>query len=363
MNDSYDKTVFIADIREGQQVQDLFLVSRKILAETKSGKPYLALTLMDRSGEIEARIWDDAPRYDSMAQIGRIVAVEAQAKAFREQLQLNITTLQAVAEGAVPLDSFIPASRRSVPEMKAELRKLIGTIDNPALRSLLEAIFQGDFLKQFCLAPAAKMMHHAYLGGLLEHTLSVTGLALRICRHYPVLDRDLLTAGALLHDIGKVREFSFATVPFDYTDSGRLIGHLVLGCEMVRGQAESIPGLSPERLDQLLHLILSHHGRHEFGSPCLPMTVEAIMLHHLDDMDAKVNFIDRLSEQVEPGRQQWSDFQRPLDRFLLLRGPQAKTPAAAEPEKKTNEPGGRPTETQTGGEDPPEQGKGQQSLF
>lgn len=362
MNGSSGKTVFVADIREGQQVQDLFLVSRKSLAETKTGKPYLALTLMDRSGEVEARIWDDAARFDSEAEVGRIVAVEAQAKAFREQLQLNVTTLQAVADDTVRLDLFIPTSKRSFREMKGELSRLIATINDPALKRLLEAIFQGDFLKQFCLAPAAKMMHHAYLGGLLEHTLSVTNLALRICRHYPVLDRDLLAAGALLHDIGKIREFNFSTVPFDYTDSGRLIGHLVLGCEMVRGPAENIPGLTPDRLDQLLHLILSHHGRHEFGSPCLPMTVEAIILHHLDDMDAKVNFIDRLSEQVEPGRQQWSDFQRILDRFLLLRGPQTKTPAVAEPAEKKDVPSSRQKATRTGS-DAPEQGKRQQSLF
>jgi 3'-5' exoribonuclease len=362
MNIEIRKTIFVSDIREGQQVQDLFLVSRKTLAETKNGKPYLALTLMDRSGEIEARIWEDAARFDPQAEVGQIVAVEAQAKGFRDQLQLNITFLQAVEDGAVPFDSFMPSSKRSVREMKTELAGLIETVGDPALRRLLSAIFQGAFLKQFCLAPAAKMMHHAYLGGLLEHTLSVTGLAQRLSLHYPGLDRDLLVAGALLHDIGKVREFSFSTVPFDYTESGRLIGHLVLGCEMVRRRAEDIPEMAHERLDRLLHLILSHHGRHEFGSPCLPMTMEAILLHHLDDMDAKVNYIERLSEQVEPGRHQWSDYQRPLDRFLLLRGPEAETVPGPEPTGTVNEPSGRQTATPPD-KDAPEQGKGQQSLF
>jgi 3'-5' exoribonuclease len=362
MNIDIGKTIFVADIREGQQIRDLFLVSGKALAETKNGKPYLALTLMDRSGAIEARIWEDAARFDPQAEIGRIVAVEALAKPFRDQLQLNITSLQAVEDGAVPLDSFMPSSKRSVREMKSELEGLIGTVDDPALRRLLEAIFQGAFLKQFCLAPAAKMMHHAYLGGLLEHTLSVTGLAVGLSRHYPGLDRDLLVAGALLHDIGKVREFSFSSVPFDYTESGRLIGHLVLGSEIVRRRAEQISELVPERLDRLLHLILSHHGRYEFGSPCLPMTVEAILLHHLDDMDAKVNYIDRLSEQVEPGRHQWSDYQRPLERFLLLRGPEAEIPPGLEPTETGGDPGRRETATRPDGNGP-EQGKGQQSLF
>jgi len=195
------------------------------------------------------------------------------------------------------------------------------------------------------------MMHHACLGGLLEHTLSVAGLALKICEHYPRLDRDLLLAGALLHDLGKIKEFSYASLPFDYTDQGRLIGHLVLGAEMVRRQAESVPDLAPARLDQLLHLILSHHGRHEFGSPCLPMTSEAILLHHLDDMDAKMELIDRLSEQVEGDGYRWSDYQRSLERFLYLRGrdavppPQpAPKPEARAPEKKNpDKPGRQPT--------------------
>ena len=345
------KTLYIADLKEGQQISDLFLVSKKSLAETKSGNPYLALTLMDRSGEIEARAWDNAARLDALTEVGRIVAVEGQVKAFREQLQLNITGLQPVAEGAVDLAHFMPASRRLVPEMQGELAGLIAAVADPGLHRLLAGLFQGSLLQEFSRAPAAKMMHHACLGGLLEHTLSVAGLALKICDHYPRLDRDLLLAGALLHDLGKVREFSYASLPFDYTDQGRLIGHLVLGAEMVRNQAQHVPELAPARLDQLLHLILSHHGRHEFGSPCLPMTSEAILLHHLDDMDAKMELIARLSEQVEGDSYRWSDYQRSLERFLFLRGrdvgppPQpAPEPESSESEKKhSDKPGRQPT--------------------
>ena len=320
MKSAPPKTVYIADLKEGQQLQDLFLVSKKSLAETKNGNPYLALTLMDKSGEIEARAWDNAARLDALTEVGRIVAIEAQVKAFREQLQLNITGLQPVAEGSVDLAHFMPASRRLVPEMQGELAGLIAAVADSGLHRLLAGLFQGSLLQEFSSAPAAKMMHHACLGGLLEHTLSVAGLALKICDHYPRLDRDLLLAGALLHDLGKVREFSYSSLPFDYTDQGRLIGHLVLGAEMVRGQAQQVPELAPARLDQLLHLILIHHGRHEFGAPCLPMTSEAILLHHLDDMDAKMELIDRLSEQVEGDTYRWSDYQRSLERFLFLRG-------------------------------------------
>jgi 3'-5' exoribonuclease len=350
MKSEHRKTVFVADLKEGQQLFDLFLVSRKSLAETKSGNPYLALTLMDRSGEIEARAWDNAARLDALAEVGRIVVVEGQVKAFREQRQLTVTGLQPVAEGSVDLAHFMPASRRAPPEMQAELADLIATIADPGLRKLLAGLFQGQLLQEFSRAPAAKMMHHACLGGLLEHTLSIAGLALKVCEHYPQLDRDLLLAGALLHDLGKVREFSYTSVPFDYTDQGRLIGHLVLGAEMVRAQAERVSSLPPARLDQLLHLILSHHGRYEFGSPCLPMTQEAILLHHLDDIDAKMELISRLSEQVEGNGYRWSDYQRSLERFLLLKGrdgesrmqPVPETELAArEPEKKDTDKHGR----------------------
>ena len=319
------KTIFVNDLTEGQQLNDLFLVSRKNLGETKNGKPYLALSLMDRTGEIEARIWDNATHYDAQTEIGKVVAVEAQVKAYREKLQLSIFSLSPIAENETQLGHFIPCSKRPNSKMQEELTGLIQDISDQYLRTLLETIFQGDVLKDFSNAPAAKHMHHAYIGGLLEHTLSVTGLAIKLAHHYPELNRDLLVAGALLHDLGKIEEFSFTTIPFDYTDSGRLVGHLVLGAEMVRKAADKIGNIPSETLNQLIHLILSHHGRHEFGAPCLPMTTEAILLHHIDDIDAKMNFIDRLSEQVEPGDYQWSDYQRTLERFIFLKGRQKET--------------------------------------
>lgn len=341
---SIRKTLFISDLAEGQQIYDLFLVSRKNLAETKNGKPYLALTLMDRTGEIEARIWDNASHFDTLAETGQIVAIEGQVKAFRDQLQLSISSIVSLQDDDDQISCFIPASKRSVKEMQQELAGIISTISDQYLHQLLAALFQNELLKQFSKAPAAKKMHHAYLGGLLEHTLSVTGLAVRLAQHYPALDNDLLVAGALLHDLGKIREFSFDTVPFDYTSQGRLVGHLVLGSEMARKKAETIADFPAERLDQLLHLILSHHGRHEFGAPCLPMTAEAILLHHIDDIDAKMNYIDQLSEQVEPGNYQWSDYQRPLERFLLLKGQESAQndhvlPDPLQTGKKTNGPG------------------------
>lgn len=318
--EAHRKTSFIKDLQDGQQVEDLFLVSRKNYAETKAGKPYLALTLMDRSGELEARVWDDAQRLNEIVEVGTVISIQAMVKLFREQLQLNINALRAVERDAVHLEEFMPSSARTSRDMQAELMDLIGNIGNTFLRRLLNNTFRGTVLQQFLTAPAAKMMHHAYIGGLAEHTLSVTRLALKVCDNYPALDRDLLTAGCLVHDIGKIEEFSYETIPFDYTDSGRLIGHLVLGSEMIRKEISGIPEFPTDLHNTLMHLILSHHGRHEFGSPSLPMTREAILLHHLDDIDAKMNLIDKLSTQVEAGQYQWSDYQRTLERFLLLKG-------------------------------------------
>jgi 3'-5' exoribonuclease len=315
------KNLYIKDLQDGQQISDLFLVSRKNYAETRAGKPYLALTLMDRSGEIEARVWEGAEQANELAEVGRVVAIQALARMFRDQLQLNIGSLRVLEPGEAPLAEFMPSSARTAEEMRRELLGMIAAVENPDLKGLLENIFVGSILEQFLIAPAAKMMHHAYLGGLAEHTLSMTGLAMSLCNHYPSLDRDLMLAGCLLHDIGKIEEFDYSSVPFAYTDAGRLVGHLVLGSEMIRCRAGQTPGFPPELLDKLTHMILSHHGRHEFGAPCLPMTREAILLHHLDDMDAKMNLIDKLSAGVESGKYQWSDYQRSLERFLLLKGP------------------------------------------
>lgn len=313
-----EKKLFISELTEGQQFQELFVVARKNLAETKAGKPYLAMALLDKSGEIEARLWDNAPQYDEQATEGNFVMVQATAKSYRDTLQLNVVSLQQVEENTIRLEDYMPASPRPLDEMELELKSVLTNLADVPLRKLLQEIFNGETLELFLKAPAAKKMHHAYIGGLVEHTLSMVGMAQKTADHYPTLDRDLLIAGTLLHDIAKISEFEFSRLPFNYTDRGRLVGHLVLGVEMVRKAAESV-SIDEERVDQLVHIILSHHGKLEFGSPVLPMTPEAILLHHLDDMDAKMNYMEQLSDKmVDPGYQ-WTDFQRPLDRFLYLR--------------------------------------------
>ena len=276
------KTLFIRDLQENQQISEVFLVSRFSQAETKAGKPYLSLTLMDKSGEIEARLWDRAELFAPLAQEGNFVTVQATVDQFNGQLQLKLLELNAVSEDSLALNDFFPASRRPKEEMLLELKKRIKSIQDKPLRRLLEEIFKGDTLARFAQSPAAKKMHHAYLGGLLEHTLSMAHMAEAAARHYPLINGDLLLAGVFLHDLAKIDEFDCSRPPFNYTDRGRLVGHLVLGVEMLRRAADKVPDLPGETVDQLAHLILSHHGQLEFGSPVLPMTPEAMLLHHID---------------------------------------------------------------------------------
>jgi 3'-5' exoribonuclease len=237
---------------------------------------------------------------------------------------LKIDTVNAVEKdrdsGWQPGD-FLPATVGDVQDMAREILAYARSVTEPHLNKLLLAIFGNqDFFGAFQQAPAAKRMHHAYYGGLLEHTLAVTRLADSMAGLYPMIDRSLLIAGALLHDIGKTEEFSFDRYPFDYTDKGRLVGHLVLGAEMMLDCVKKLDSFPPELATRLQHLILSHHGRYEFGSPCLPMTLEAFILNFIDDVDAKINYLDRLGSQSDEPGYRWTDFQKTLERFLYVRG-------------------------------------------
>ncbi len=359
-----EKKIFIKQLEEGQQFSDLFLVSRKKLAETKAGKPYLALALMDKTGEIEARVWDQAVKYDALAEVGQVVWVQATAKSFRDQLQLGVGSIKQVEAVSISLSDYMAASPRSLAEMEAELDAVITNIGDSDLCLLLREIFQGETLARFVRAPAAKKMHHAYIGGLLEHTLSIVGMAEKAAAHYSELDRDLLIAGSLLHDIAKISEFDYSQMPITYTDKGRLVGHLVLGTEMVRKAARKVEGINEQRVDLLVHIILSHHGQYDYGSPVLPMTPEAILLHHLDDMDAKMNYMEGLREKLtEPGWG-WTEYQRPLERFLYLHAQEdgqdmpSRSPESLEPVESETDKSAPPRLLKKG-----EAEKRQQSLF
>lgn len=314
------KGCFVGDIRDNQSVEGVFLVKEITISETRAGKPFLTLTLMDKTGEITGRVWDNVDRFKEICQTGVLLSLVGQAQSYKGSLQLSVKTLQKYESNA-ELAEFLPSTQNNPRKMLAELRKYAESVEDLHLNELLRLFFNDkNFVQQFSNAPAAKNMHHAYIGGLLEHTLAIVRLAIRVAEIYPSLDRSLLLSSAIMHDIGKIKEFSFAVPPFDYSDQGRLVGHMVLAIEMINEKIIHIRDFPEELAARIKHLILSHHGRHEFGSPSLPMIREAFVLNFLDDLDAKINYMDRLSGQMEGDGYQWTPYQRTLERFLFVPG-------------------------------------------
>lgn len=316
-----DKKIFANQVTDGQTVEDTFLVREVVRAETRAGKPYLMLTLVDRTGAIAGRLWNNVETFSQLCEPGKFIKIQGQAQDFRGTLQIRIEHILPVDKKDIDVRQFQLTTRKNIEQMADEILILAKTVKEPYCRKLLLTLFRDrDFFEIFQRAPAAKSMHHAYSGGLLEHTLAVAKLADMLADFYSALDRDLLITGALLHDIGKTRELYSDALLIDYTDQGRLLGHLVLGVEMVRKAIAAIPDFPENLTTRLTHLILSHHGRHEFGSPALPMISEAFVLHFLDDLDAKLNFLGRLEMQAAEAGYQWTDFQRTLERFLYIKG-------------------------------------------
>jgi 3'-5' exoribonuclease len=337
-------TIAINTIQDGQQVEGIFLLKEMIRAETKAGKPFLTLKIMDKTGELTGRIWDDADRWEQECAPGQAVAISGRTQSYKGNLQLIISEVRRLGAGEVDLAQFIPSTSGNIEEMTTELEGMARSVADAAIRKLLLKFFHdADFLEKFKRAPAAKSMHHAYLGGLLEHTLHVARLADKVAELYPSINRSLLMAGAILHDVGKVEELSVTASLFDYSDQGRLMGHMVIGVEMVQDKISRIKDFPADMAMKIKHLILSHHGRYEFGAPTLPMLHEAFVLNFLDDLDAKINYVERLSAQVPEDQYQWSEYQRNLERFLFLSGhsaqgreeeamPAKKKKTAAEPD-------------------------------
>ncbi len=308
--------VLVNPLCKGQTVESIFLVKEKIVNKTKSGSPYLSIRLIDRTGEVEGRIWDNALDFVSLFDREDFVRVRADTDEFQGVLQLRIMKLKKCSESEVRLEDFLPKTAKNVESMFAELQAIASRVAQPPLRKLLESILgDHDWVSKFKCAPAAKAVHHVYLGGLLEHTLSVAQLAALIAPRYPAVNQDLLLTGAILHDLGKISELTFER-NFDYTDSGRLMGHIILTVEMVEKKIQSIPDFPPNMALLLKHLILSHHGEYEFGSPKLPMTLEALLLHHIDDLDAKMSSFAGWIEKEKEGSSRWTSFFKLFDRFL-----------------------------------------------
>lgn len=323
-----EKGAYVKDIIAGSHVAGVFVVKSATLAQTRNGDPYWILALLDATGGIEARIWHPLSAGISEIPAGAFVRVEGAASVFRDRTQLVIDRFSVLADAeaeAALLSEFMPSSPYNIQEMYAELLRLVETeFQHEPWREFLGDVLRNERIrKSLCLAPAAKGIHHAYAGGLLEHTLSVARLCRLLADSYPELDRQTLLAGAILHDLGKIEELSGGLNP-DYTQEGRLLGHIYLGLSLLEPFLQA-SRLEPWLREHLRHLVLSHHGQLEYGACRLPQTAEALALHHADNIDAKLAQCRALFADADT-RPAWSGWQATLNRAILL--PQA-TPCAA----------------------------------
>ncbi len=306
----------VKDLIADQPVASTYLVQSKEKKTAQTGSAYLDLELRDATGIIKGKLWD-CERHNLDFQVDDVVRVEGLVELYRGAPQLKIRRISRCAPDDVNLLDFLPRSERDPDEMLAALRARLGGLAASPLRALLISVFDDPAIgERYKLAPAATAFHHAYLGGLIEHVLSLVELGDRICDHYAALDRDLVLAGLLLHDVGKIEELRYDRA-FDYTTRGRLIGHITIGLEIVRDKIRAIPDFPAALQERLEHIILSHHGQLEFGSPRLPMFPEALVVHVLDDLDAKLASMRATYEadQERPG--DWTTRNRALGRELL----------------------------------------------
>ncbi len=300
---------YIKDYKDGDRVFDIYFCKYKSSAVTKNGKSYDNVILQDKTGTIDAKIWD--PNNPGIGDFDACdyIEVYGDVTSFNGALQVNVKRVRLCQEGEYNEAEYMPVSKKNINEMFDELLKIIASIENTYLKQLLEAFFVKDaaFAQAFKKSSAAKTVHHGFIGGLLEHTLSVTKLCDYYCSTYPILKRDLLLTAAICHDMGKVREISAFPVN-DYTDEGQFLGHIVMGSEMIGEKVREIPGFPPMLAMELKHCILAHHGEFEFGSPKKPAIIEAVALTFADNTDAKLEtFTELLESTQETG---WLGFNR-----------------------------------------------------
>jgi len=309
------KKAFVTTLAPGDAVDDEFVLAEKTMLQKRDGNQYLNVVLADRSGQIKGVVWDNVRSIAAVAEAGDFVRITGSVSEYRGTPQLVIKTMSAVAADRVSSEDFLPATELDVDQLFERLVNLTRTFTTPWLTHLFAAFWQDEaFVAAFKKAPAAKRMHHAYLGGLLVHCLSMAVLADKLAAHYNGLDRDLLIAGAVLHDMGKLREFDYATA-IDYSDEGRLLSHIVIGLEMLDEKLRQIPDVPRDQANLLKHMIVSHHGEPAFGALEPPKTVEAVVLHYIDDLDSKINAVREFMAKEDPA-QPWTSFHRILGRHF-----------------------------------------------
>jgi 3'-5' exoribonuclease len=315
----------IDTLTDGDAVDEVYLVADKHLRANRNGNLYLQLHLRDRTGTLEGRMWNAGEQLFKSFEVGDFLTVKGKVQLFQGSLQIIINTVEKADANKVELTEYLPHTEHDISKLLERLRQAVRKFSNPHLRGLAEAfLMDDDFMRAFCRVPAGVRVHHAYVGGLLEHVVSMIDVAERIAPLYAGLDRDLLVIGVLLHDAGKTRELSCGRI-FGYTDEGQLIGHLAIGVEMVNEKIPQVVELTGEPfprelLFRIKHLILSHHGTLEFGSPRVPMTPEAVALHAIDTLDTKIHIVLRdLREDRNPGTA-WTAFNPALQRRVFKGG-------------------------------------------
>ncbi len=311
------KSHYVSDLQDGQGVTSLFMVGAKeIRTSQRSGKSWLELALRDRTGSIPAKMWDNFEALAKTFEADDVVQIRGRVKLYNGQKEMTLEQIVPAAMRDYDLSDFLAHTKCDVEKLYADLGAAVAGVKNPWIKKLLESVVNDPaIVPKLKRAPAAMGMHHAFVGGLLEHTVSLIGLGRSVAAHYPELDADVLLAGIVLHDVGKIDELSYERAT-NYTTAGRLLGHITIGTLLVREKIKAIPGF-PEPLAILIeHLILSHHGTYEFGSPSLPQTREAIALHFLDDMDSKMAAM-RTTLEGSSGNEVWTERNPALHRALL----------------------------------------------
>jgi 3'-5' exoribonuclease len=313
------KEFFISDCsqQENKIVTSSFVVASKQVKAKKNGDPYLALTLADRTGQIEAKMWDNVEEFIDAFEQEDFLKIKGLINKYKNRFQLTIHKLRRMEEAEIDFTDYLPKTTKDIGELWRTLTEFVATFQNPHLKALVE-LFMADaeIAERYRNAPAAKTLHHAYIGGLLDHVVSLFRSCDLICRNYPQVNRDLLLTGAFLHDIGKIKELTYNRA-FSYTTRGQLLGHMIIELEMLQGKLAKLPDFPAELKTLLEHMIISHHGQYDFGSPKLPMFPEALMLHYLDDLDSKMEAMrahfGREAELEGP----WTSYNASLGRPLL----------------------------------------------
>jgi 3'-5' exoribonuclease len=313
------KDFYICDCirQENKVITSTFVVVAKQIKPKKTGEPYLALTLGDRSGQLEAKMWDNVEEVLETFEQDDFLKIKGLINKYKQRFQLTIHKLRKLGETEIDFSDYLPKTTKDVDELWQTLTNFVAGIENPYLKALVQAFMADpEIASAYRNAPAAKTLHHAYIGGLLDHVVSLFRSCDLLCRNYPQVNRDLLLTGAFFHDIGKIHELTYNR-SFTYSTKGQLLGHMMIELEMLQSKLAALPGFPDELKTMIEHMIISHHGEYEFGSPKLPMFPEAVMLHYLDDLDSKMEAMRAQFERDATLESAWTSYNPSLGRPLL----------------------------------------------